>query len=122
MTAPIDLLTQVTASVERYDKVNGRSSGSTSVVIAELKVTQPTSIDYNTAQRVGTTHRPILQSPFKFRMVLFKGDNDVQQGDLVVINSTKYPVRHVEKWPFIRLGETRMIAILEYAVRGSNDT
>jgi len=52
-------------------------------------------------------------------MVLFENDRDVQQGDVMTINagSTEYPVRHVEKWPYVLAGETRMVAILEYDVR-----
>lgn len=117
MTSPMDRLTTITVQVKRHLKTDGKSAG-ISTVIPSLEVTQPTSIDYNTAQRVGTTHRPILQSPFKFRMVLFNGDHDVQQGDFMVINSIDCPIRHVEKWPYIVLGQTRMIAILEYPVRG----
>lgn len=116
-SAAMSFLTTVTASVARFIVTNGVGAGSTTVVIPTLKVTLPTSIDYNTAQRVGTTHRQILESPFKFRMVLFTGDNDVQQGDVMTISSINYPVRHVEKWPFVRLGQTRMVAILEYKVR-----
>jgi len=116
-SSPISFLTTVDASVKRYIVSNGVGAGSTTVVIPSLKVTQPTSIDYNTAQRVGTTHRPVLESPFKFRMTLFSGDNDVQQGDIMTISSVNYPVRHVEKWPFVRIGQTRMVAILEYKVR-----
>lgn len=118
MTTPISLLTNTTVVVKRFITTDGRSSGSTTTVIPSLEVTQPTAIDYNTAQRVGTTHRPVLESPFKFRMVLFEGDNDVQQGDVMEVAGNDYPVRHVEKWPFIRLGQTRMVAILEYATRG----
>lgn len=117
MTSTFSHLALTTATVKRYVTVAGKGTGSTSTVIPTLKVTQPVSIDYNTAQRVGTTHRPVLQSPFKFRMVLFEEDNDVRQGDVMTISSVDYPVRHVEKWPFIRIGETRMIAILEYDVR-----
>jgi hypothetical protein len=108
-----------TASVKRYVRSSGRGSGSSTVVIPSLSITQPVSIDYNTAQRVGTTHRTILNEPFKFRMVLFEGDNDVQQGDVMTIDagSTEYPVRHVEQWPFVVAGQTRMVAILEYDVR-----
>lgn len=114
----IDYLTKVTASVKRVQRINGRSTGSTSTVIPTLSVTQPTSIDYNTAQRVGTSHRTILESPYKYRMVLFSGDNDVEQGDIMTISGVDCPIRHVEKWPYIVLGETRMVAILEYPVRG----
>lgn len=117
MVSTLSHLTQTTAIVKRYTSVAGKGTGATSTIIESLKVTQATSIDYNTAQRVGTTHRPILESPFKFRMVLFEGDNDVRQGDIMTISGIDYPVRHVEKWPFIRIGETRMVAILEYAVR-----
>lgn len=118
MTTPISLLTQTTAVVKKFVTTDGRGTGGTTTVIAALQVTRPTSIDYNTAQRVGTTHRPVLESPFKYRMVLFEGDNDVQQGYVMQIDGNDYPVRHVEKWPFIRLGQMRMVAVLEYAPRG----
>lgn len=110
-------LALITAKVLKYVTTNGRGMGSTSTVIEELKVTQPVTIDYNTAQRVGTTHRPILQSPHKFRMVMYEGNQDIQQGYVMEINNTRFPVRHVEEWPLIRLGETRNVAILEYEVR-----
>lgn len=112
-------LAKIDASIKKYLYTSGHGTGSTSTHIPSLKVTQPVTIDYNTAQRVGTTHRPILQSPHKFRMVLFEGVHDVDQGMVMTIAGTDYPIRHVEEWPLISLGETRMVAILEYETRDS---
>ena len=106
-----------TAIVKRYVIVAGKGVGSTTTVVPELAITPPANIDYNTAQRVGTTHRPILESPYKFRMVLFEGVQDVEQGDIMTINSVDYPVRHVEDWTLIGAAQDRMIAILEWKVR-----
>jgi len=117
MATTFSRLAQIEAKVLKYVTSAGHSTGGTTTVIETLKITQPVSIDYNTAQRVGTTHRPELQSPFKFRMVLFEGDQDVQQGYVMQIAGVNYPVRHVEQWPFIVLGQTRNVAILEYSVR-----
>lgn len=110
-------LLSTTAVVKRYTAVGGVRTGSTETLIAALPITPLTSIDYNTAQRVSTTHRPMLQSPYKFKMVLFEGDRDIKQGDFMVIDGINLAVRHIEQWPYITPNEKRMVAILESEVR-----
>ena len=47
-----------------------------------------------------TVMRQNLRTAFEWMQTFVEGDYDIQNGDLLVIGSTEYPIGRCEKWPW----------------------
>jgi hypothetical protein len=94
-------MTTVTASTERASLTGFVAN------LSGLKVTPLAPVDAETKQRLE------INTPHVTWETCLQDAPDIRKGDKLVIGAVKYPIYHVEKWPWLPSADTRLRIIVE---------
>lgn len=97
MTASFARLANVTASTKRNPLTGGKRSGFITN-LSSLKITPLAPLDVSRASDLRQMLK--LQTAYRIFETYAQGNPDVQDGDLLVVGSTEYPIRAVLPWAF----------------------
>ena len=83
----------VSASTKRIPLVSGKQ-GTAATQESSISCWPLAPVDGDTVVRQN------LRTAFEWMQTFVEGDYDIQNGDLLVIGSTEYPIGRCEKWPW----------------------
>ena len=86
-------MAMVTASTKRRPAVSGGLVGSAATEISSLKCTPLDPVDPELRQRI-----PNVAASQELLQTFVQGGLDIQEGDLLVVGSTEYPIRACGDW------------------------
>jgi hypothetical protein len=109
MSTSFDKLASVTASTKRSPSVSGGKRAAPVTNLTGVAVWPLTVVDAEIAYRLN------LEAPHEL-LQTFTEEDDIQEGDFLVVGSDEYPVRAVADWPW-RPGDKRLVLILEQLKR-----
>lgn len=109
MSAGFDKRATVTASTKRPPSLASGIRGPAVTNLTDLSCWALQPLDRDTAYRLQ------IETPLKRQQTFMRSAGsaiDIQQGDILVIGSVEYPVKHVDSWPAVN-GETEYHIIVE---------
>lgn len=86
----------VTAATKRRPAIVGGKVGAMVTSVASLQVAPLAPVDADLQQRLA------LDTPHELLQSLCDGDEDVAEGDVLVVASVEYPIRACEDWGPVR--------------------
>lgn len=75
--------------------------------LSSLQCTPLAPVDAETRQRLE------INTPHITWETSLQGSPDIKKGDKLIIAGVEYPIYHVEKWPWLPNGDTRLRIIVE---------